>query len=549
MTPKTAVDGETLARMLSFAEANLRKHAKDINDLNVFPIPDGDTGDNMLMTLSSGVGHLRNTDKSISEVARYASEGMLLGARGNSGVILSQIFDGIAEGLNGLYSAQAADLVGALRCGVTYSYNAVVQPTEGTILTVLRCAVEHVENMQFDNCSQLLCEFISKAEQTLQKTPEMLRVLKKAGVVDSGGAGLICIFKGMLEALEGGELSENNVNTEIGGVNEVNVDLFTEDSVLEYGYCTELLIRLQKCKTDVESFDPACIAEGLKDIGDSIAVFKTGSAVKLHIHTYHPDKVLAFCQRYGEFLKIKIENMSLQHNNIPKYAARRENNEKGKKERKKYGVVACTSGKGIAELFSERGADIIINDDDGINPSVEDFLTAFENVNADTVFVLPNHANVILTARQAAGMYDPSCVRVINSKNIGEGYAALSVLSFESDNADTIAEEMTAGMENVVTAEILRAVKSTDEVRAGEYVGFAGKNIIDSEESRYDAACRTAEKLSNGYFEACILIKGVNADENEAKQLEKFISSMCKGVEVFLVNGLQTSCDYIIIFE
>lgn len=541
MNTITKLDGETFAEMLSFAATSLRKHAKEINDLNVFPIPDGDTGDNMLLTLSSGVGHLRDTDGSISEVALRASEGMLLGARGNSGVILSQIFAGIAEGLNGLYSANSEQLTKALRCGVTYSYNAVVQPEEGTILTVMRRAVEHIENEQFETCNQMLYEFISNAEQTLEKTPEMLGVLKKAGVVDSGGAGLVCVFKGMLEALEGGNAYNEKFEV-IAGTPEANVKLFTSDSVLEYGYCTELLIRLQKCKTDVEKFDTRILSDGLENVGDSIAVFKTDTAVKLHIHTYFPDKVLAFCQKYGEFLKVKIENMSLQHNNIPKYA-------ENKKERKKYGTVTCAMGEGIARLLSERGADVIIENDGGANPSVEDFIKAFENANADNVFVLPNNANSVLAAHQAGDMYDRANVCVIDSENIGEGIAALSVMSFESGNTAKIADEMIDGMRDVVTAEVSQAVKNTDEIRCGEYIGYVGKNIISSDESRYNAACRIAEKLSNGGFETCILIFGAKANGEETEKIKEFIKSKHTDIEVFTVNGGQDSSDYIMIFE
>lgn len=541
MSTITALAGETFAEMLSFATANLRKHAKEINDLNVFPIPDGDTGDNMLLTLSSGVGHLRDTDDSISEVARRASDGMLLGARGNSGVILSQIFDGIAEGLDGLYSANTEQLTKALRCGVTYSYNAVAEPAEGTILTVMRCAVEHIENERFETCNLLLREFILNAEQTLEKTPEMLGVLKKAGVVDSGGAGIVCIFKGMLEALEGGKADDDKIKVAVV-TPEVNVELFTSDSILEYGYCTELLIRLQKCKTDIEKFDTRILSDELKNIGDSIAVFKTGSAVKLHIHTYFPDKVLAFCQKYGEFLKVKIENMSLQHNNIPKYT-------ENKKERKKYGVVACASGEGIVRLFSERGADVVVDGADGANPSVENFIKAFEKTDADNVFVLPNNANAVLAARQAGDMYNGAKVCVIESKNIGEGIAALSVMSFESDDTARIAKEMIDGMRDVATAEVSQAVKDADEVKCGEYIGYVGKNIISNDKNRYNATCSAAQKLSNGDFETCILIFGAKANAEEAGKIEEFIRSKHRKLEVFTVNGSQDLSDYIIIFE
>ena len=392
----------------------------------------------------------------------------------------------------------------------------------------------------------LLRDFLKAAKDTLEKTPDMLPVLKKAGVVDSGGAGLIYIFEGMLQALNG-ETEVSDGRPLESEEQSLDLNLFTEDSVLEYGYCTELLLRLQRCKTEIDTFEVSSLTEYLKGIGDSVVAFKTGSIVKIHIHTMTPDRVLAFCQRYGEFLKIKIENMSLQHNNVSLDGINI--SVKPQSERKPFGVVAVASGDGIKQLFSERGADVIVDGGQSMNPSTEDFLEAFEQVNADTVFVLPNNGNIVLTAKQAAGMYKDSNVRVIESHTIGDGYAALSMLSFDSGDAEQIATELTEAMQGVITAEISKSIRDTDEVHAGEYIGFVGKEILTAKNDRFEAVCATVDRLSDKGFEFCILIRGKDTEVAEAEQIEKYITSHYSGKEVYVIDGMQEIYDYILILE
>ncbi len=539
-------NGVLFARMVQAGCTNLRAHAQAVNNLNVFPIPDGDTGSNMLLTTIGGADAAGKGTNSLSETARRVSDGMLLSARGNSGVILSQIFEGIADGFDSIEEADNQDWINALRKGVQHSYNAVMEPTEGTMLTVMRCATEYVSSKAAPDTEILLRDFLKAAKDTLEKTPDMLPVLKKAGVVDSGGAGLIYIFEGMLQALTG-ETEVSDVRPLESEEQSLDLNLFTEDSVLEYGYCTELLLRLQRCKTDIDTFEVSSLTEYLKGIGDSVVAFKTGSIVKIHIHTMTPDRVLAFCQRYGEFLKIKIENMSLQHNNTSLDGINI--SVKPQSERKPFGIVAVASGDGIKQLFSERGADVIVDGGQSMNPSTEDFLEAFEQVNADTVFVLPNNRNIVLTAKQAAGMYKDSDVRVIESHTIGDGYAALSMLSFDSGDAEQIATELTEAMQGVITAEISKSVRDTDEVHAGEYIGFVGKEILTSKESRFEACCATIDRLNEKGFEICILIRGKDTETAEAEQIEKYITSHYSGKEVYVIDGMQEIYDYILILE
>lgn len=540
------LNGIQYAKMVQAGAANLRKHAQAVNNLNVFPIPDGDTGDNMLLTIIGGAEAAGSGSERLSETARRVSDGMLLSARGNSGVILSQIFEGIADGLENVAAADNEALIYAIQEGVRHAYNAVMEPTEGTILTVVRCAAEYISTKVAANPENLLRDFLSEAKRTLEKTPDMLPVLKKAGVVDSGGAGLIYIFEGMLQALTG-EAEFNEVQPVMLKDQNIDLNLFTEDSILEYGYCTELLLRLQRCKTDLENFEVNSLTEYLKGIGDSVVAFKTGSIVKIHIHTMTPDRVLAFCQRYGEFLKIKIENMSLQHNNTTLEGINV--SVKPQSERKPYGVVAVASGEGIKELFTERGADVIVEGGQSMNPSTEDFLEAFDMVNADTILVFPNNSNIILTAKQAAGMYSASDVRVIDSHTIGDGYAALSMLSVDSENTDLIVEELNDAMKGVVTAEISRSVRDTDEVNAGDYIGFVGKDIIAARAERLEAAYATIDNLNISAFDICILIRGSDTNEAEAASIESYINSHYPGREIYVIDGMQEIYDYILILE
>ena len=540
------INGVLLARMVRAGAANLRAHVQTINDLNVFPIPDGDTGDNMLMTSVGGVDRIGADVGSVSEMARRISDGMLLSARGNSGVILSQIFEGIADGLQGVDEADSEALVKALHCGTEHAYQAVMEPTEGTMLTVMRCAAQYAAEKAAPSPEGLLRDFLEEAKRTLEKTPEMLSVLKKAGVVDSGGAGLIYIAEGMLNAFSDTEEAEA-LAPAASAEQEIDLSRFTEDSVLEYGYCTELLLRLQRCKTDIETFEVGMLTDYLKGIGDSVVTSKSGSIVKIHIHTMTPDRVLAFCQRYGEFLKVKIENMSLQHNNITLNDSKPSAGPKN--ERKPYGIVAVASGDGVKALFTECGADVIVDGGQSMNPSAEDFLEAFAQVNAETILVLPNNGNIILAARQAAGMYADADVRVIDSRTIGDGYAALSMFSADSGNTEQIVSELTEAMDGVITAEVSKSVRDAEGVHAGEYIGFVGKDILASGSSRFETACRTAEKADFSAHDVCLLLRGREVDRAEAKALRDRLLAQYPGKELYLIDGMQEIYDYILILE
>lgn len=540
------LDGILFARMINSGAANLKAHAQEINDLNVFPIPDGDTGDNMLLTIMGGVYHDK-VSESLDVVADRISSGMLLSARGNSGVILSQFIEGIKNGFVGLKTADTTEIGKAFKQGVKQAYSSVMTPTEGTILTVIREATEHACEQNTTTPEAFLEAFIDEAKRSLARTPELLPVLKKAGVVDSGAAGLIYIVDGMMKAVIGEDVED------LGGVSEktqeLNLDAFDEDSVLEFGYCTELLLRLQNVKTDIPTFDVKIISNFLKTIGDSIVTVRNGSIVKLHIHTKKPQRVLDFCQQYGEFLKVKIENMSLQHNNT----VISEKESKPKTERKKYGVVAVACGEGLKDTFRERGADVIVDGGQSMNPSAEDFISAFDEANADVIFVFPNNSNIILTAQQAAHLYKKSDVRVIESKTVGAGYASLAMLDTNLSDADAIVDDLTMAMDGVVTAEISHCVRDATidgvDLHTGEYIGFVGKELISANDNRLTVALETIDRIDLPTHDVCIVFCGNEATDEEANLIEKHIKDNYRGKEIYIINGGQDVYDYIIIVE
>lgn len=541
------LDGILFARMINSGAANLKAHAKEINDLNVFPIPDGDTGDNMLMTMMGGVRHDDTTSEALDEMSCRISSSMLLSARGNSGVILSQFFEGIKNGFSGLHSADTHEIGEAFRQGVKQAYGSVMTPTEGTILTVVREATEYACNQNTDTPEDFLNAFIKEAKASLARTPELLPVLKKAGVVDSGAAGLIYIVDGMMKAVIGEDVGDFSEVTETAG--ELDLEAFNEDSVLEFGYCTELLVRLQNTKTDISTFDVKVITDYLGTIGDSIVTVRNGSIVKLHVHTMTPQKVLDFCQQYGEFLKVKIENMSLQHNNT----VTEEKENAPAKKRKKYGIVAVASGEGLKETFRERGADVIVDGGQSMNPSAEDFIEAFDEVNADVIFVFPNNGNIILTAQQAAHLYEKSNVRVIESTTIGSGYASLAMFDIGSGDTDAIVEDLRMAMDGVVTAEISHCVRDAvidgKEIHTGDYIGFVGKEMLAVNESRLVTVCESIDALNFSKYNFCILICGKDATDEEAQRIEAYIKDRYKNKELYIINGGQDVYDYIMIVE
>ena len=542
------IDAQLYLNLIRGGAFRLQENRQAINDLNVFPIPDGDTGDNMYMTIEAG-SHA--SGQTLSEAAKAVSQGMLLGARGNSGVILSRIFAGIAKGLEGRKEADIDAFSSAMNAAVREAYHAVSQPVEGTILTVLREGVEAAAGAP--TLEAYFDRGIGAMDRSLQHTPELLDVLKKAGVVDSGGAGLLCIAEGMRDALHGGfpiavgnDVMPGNAFVMPGNDRASHSDraslpdlsAFTEDSELTYGYCTEFLLRLQRSKVDLDSFDESVISDWLSTQGDSLVFFRDGSIVKVHVHTKDPGAVLSKCRTWGEFLTVKVENMTLQHH---------ENHmdQRFRHARKPLGIVTVAAGKGLGATFREMGADEVIQGGQTMNPSVEAFLDAFRRVEAETVLVFPNNSNIILTARQAADLYKDARIVVIPTKTIGEGYYALANL-----DAEAPLEEMEAALreaaDSVTTGHVSRAIRDTAEARTGEFIGFSGKDILCAAPDRSACVQALAEKLRAGQADILVLFAGEDAPADEAASLRKALEQAFPRTEVILQQGDQPVYDYIL---
>lgn len=547
------MDGLAYKRLVEAGYASLKASAEEVNDLNVFPIPDGDTGDNMCSTLLGGIKEAPD-DEDISFVSAKIADGMILGARGNSGVILSQIFKGISSGLDGKKTADEKDFAKALSSAVETAYKAVEKPVEGTILTVLKSSVEAVNRLidkDFDE-EALFLTLYERSVSAVEETPEQLFVLKEAGVVDSGGKGLSYIFKGFLSAIRGEEVALTGGETINGGAKELDLSLFDENSVMQFGYCTEFLLRLQNSKIDVNSFDTEKFIEEIKTFGDSIVCFKNGTIVKVHVHTFNPGNVLNHCQKYGEFLTIKIENMTLQHEGTVK--SKENNKQKFKKNavRKPFGVVAVATGKGLKDTFEELGADIIIDGGQGKNPSTEDFLDAYDALNADNIFVLPDNGNIIPVAEKSAEIYTKSKIFVLKAKSVGDGYSALSALDLSCENAEEIFSLMTEAIGKSKTIEVCKAVRSTTvggvEIAEGEYISFCGKQMLAADKDRLKAAEDGVKKVISDENEFLIAIIGKDA-LNEADEAYEAFTKAFSQLEVYTLIGEQDTFDFVIILQ
>ena len=547
----TVIDGIMFARMIEAGAANLSANRKTVNDLNVFPIPDGDTGDNMFMTINSGASMIKtNENRSLSKTASLAARGMLLGARGNSGVILSRIFSGISRGLGDCQSADVCEMQKALEAGIDESYSAVSVPVEGTILTVYKDAVNFAGSKISggESFEKYFDDLTLELRRSLDRTPDLLAVLKEAGVVDSGGAGFVYIAEGMRRALSGEEIAAADAPAQ--AQKSVDITKFTEDSELEFGYCTEFLLQLQRSKVDVDNFDISPLSEYLDSVGESLVIFKEGSIVKVHVHTMHPGDILSHCQKYGEFLTLKIENMTLQHNETTI-----QNNYKPIecKPHKKYGIVTVAAGDGIKETFVSLGCDAVVDGGQSMNPSTQDLITAFDTVNADVIFVFPNNSNIVMTAKQAASLYDKADVRIIPSKTIGEGYAAISMFDQSVGDTDDIIENLGEIIDGVVTGAVSVAVRDTEKdgvaVRKDEYIGFVDDTIYVSEKDKNDAIAGLCEKLGAKDYDIMLLIVGSDVTEEESKAAYARLKETYRRTEIIMINGGQPIYDYIIILE
>ncbi len=545
------LDGQIFAKLISGGAANLQANAEIVNELNVFPIPDGDTGENMSMTIGGGLRNLEGKDTgTIGKAAKLLAEGMLMSARGNSGVILSQLFAGIAESLAEKETATLNDLADALRAGVKSAYAAVINPTEGTILTVAREAADYAasrigESSTFQSFSS---DYIAELKRSLDRTPDLLQTLRDAGVIDSGGAGLYYIAEGVIRTANGEEPQKSELPQAPAA--ELDLSKFGSDSVMEFGYCTEFLLRLQTAKIDLSAFSVERLIAELQTLGDSIVCFQNDTIVKVHIHTMTPGVVLNHCQQYGEFLTLKIENMTLQHSETE--IRNRFPTEKTE-EQKEFALVTVASGEGIRTTFRELGADYVIDGGQGKNPSTEDFINAFDAVNARVIFVLPNNGNIVLAAKQAASLYEKSKVYVVESKNIGEGYAALTMLSYDSRDPEVIAADLREAMQGVLTGMVTHSIRNATingiSITEGEYIGFTDKTMLAAGKTNTETALSLLEKLNAAEHEFLIAIYGAEVTEEQKQIFRTAFAARYASAELYEIEGGQEIYDFILILQ
>ena len=551
------IDGITFRRMLRGGAEGIRTHIQTINELNVFPVPDGDTGTNMSRTIESGVSEIASDEYvSLDRVAGDFAKGSLFGARGNSGVILSQFFAGICAELVEKETVTVKELSRAYIQGVKRSYCAVGNPVEGTILTVFRESADYADQ-HIDNDSTL-ADFlklnIEEAERSLERTKEILPVLAEADVVDSGGAGYLCIAKGMYRSLCEDAADDYVPATADVPKSEINYDLFTADTVLEYGYCTECLVRLQHRKTDVAAFDASAFAKELEAIGcNSIVSIKDGDILKMHAHTMTPADILTLCQKYGEFLNVKIENMCLQHSEKEAVEAAPKAPQK-KNRHKPYGVVTVSTGEGMKALFESLGADVVINGGQTGNPAAEQFLAAFEELNCDHILVFPNNSNIFLTARQAADLWEAGNVTVIPTKTIPQGYTALSVFNPTVTDVEEQIADILDAKDSVISGEVTVAIRNTTmggiDVTEGDYIGILDGDLVTSNPSATEAMCQMIDSIEElDDTEIITLFVGSDVTEEQRAEMTECLEEHFPDHEIDVYVGGQAIYQYLIAVE
>jgi len=549
----TTLQGKTYLKMLLGGASSLLENVEELNALNVFPVADGDTGTNMYKTMQGGLMEATSAEEtdSIGKVSKNFAKGILLSARGNSGVILSQIFTGINEILRYFDTATPTQLADAYRKGIEKAYSAVQNPTEGTILTVFRESTEYAaQNITKDSSVEdFFLLHITEARRSLGKTKELLPVLAEADVVDSGAAGYLAVAEGMYKALTGELVPEEFTQSPSESAPAIDIDSFTRDSILEFGYCTEVLIRLTTAKVDPDSFDIKTIIDNLNELqGESVVAYKQDDIVKVHVHTFTPGLVLAKMQEYGEFLTVKIENMSIGHSESEKL----KNSDK-KKKRKKFSVVSVSTGDGISALFTDMGADRIINGGQTQNPSTEEFIEAFSECNSEHIIVLPNNKNIILAAKQAGELYTEAKVHVVETRNLAEGYCALAVINPGFTDMQVLTDSALRAAKDVQSFEITRAVRNATidgvDVNKDDYMAIGSGKVAATAPTPEEAVLKALEETDTDLAEIITLFTGKDVSAESRAALTEELSEIYDECEIVVYEGGQDIYDYYVAIE
>ncbi|MCQ6279701.1 DAK2 domain-containing protein [Bacillus sp. EB600] len=557
----TTLDGKRFAEMVIQGANQLAANAKMVDALNVFPVPDGDTGTNMNLSITSGAKEVRNNiQEHIGNVGKALSKGLLMGARGNSGVILSQLFRGFAKNIENKAVISGKEFALALESGVETAYKAVMKPVEGTILTVAKDAASKAvqASQKTDDIEKIMGEVLNEAKASLKRTPDLLPVLKEVGVVDSGGQGLVLVYEGFFAELTGEKLPSSpeslpTMNDLVTAEHHKSVQSYINTEEIVFGYCTEFMVKFEKDKLVKHPFKEEAFRNELGGLGDSLLVVADEELVKVHIHSEQPGTVLSYGQRFGSLINIKIENMRQQHTNIVGDAYTPLVSDKPQKPNDihEYGIVAVSMGSGVADLFRSIGATRVIEGGQTMNPSTEDIVKAIKEVNAKKVFILPNNKNIFMAAEQAKEVSEEE-VYVISSKTVPQGLSALLAFNPDSDVKDN-ETAMNQALHNVKTGQITFAVRDTQidglEILKDDFMGIAEGKIIGKDKDKLKAAEDLLDKMVDADSEILTIIYGEGVSENEVDALTEYVGEHYKNIEVEVHNGKQPIYSFIFSIE
>ena len=550
----TNISAGQFQEMVQAGAARLQVNAEFVNSLNVFPVPDGDTGTNMNLSMTSGAKAVADaTSEKVGDLATTLSKGLLMGARGNSGVILSQLFRGFAKAIPTVETLTAPELAQAFTHGVETAYKAVMKPVEGTILTVARIAAEYGEKkaQTSDDCVEVMKAVVHGAKRALAKTPDLLPVLKEVGVVDSGGQGLLFIYEGFLNALTG-EYQANEVYEPTPAAMDemVNAEhhrsvqgqMATED--IKFGYCTEIMVKIGEGPTVDSTFDYETFRNYLNELGDSLLVVNDDEIIKVHVHTEHPGEVMNYGQKFGSLIKIKVDNMRVQHETILEHD---QPSAAVKRPRTPYAIIAIAAGDGLNKLFTSLGASYVISGGQTMNPSTEDIVTAINEVNADQVIVLPNNKNIFMAAQQAAEVSDIP-VAVVETRTISQGMTAMLAFNEQATLAEN-QQAMTEILSSVVSGSVTHAIRNTEidgiEITEGDFLGMVDGKIVVSVPDCFSASMDTLQKMISDETEIVTIIIGEEGKAKEAAKIEAALTEIYPEIEVEIHQGDQPVYPYL----
>ena len=561
MATMKTITAQDFRAMVEIGEMRLTENAEFVNSLNVFPVPDGDTGTNMMLSFKSGAERVANsTATTVGDLAQDLAKGLLMGARGNSGVILSQLFRGFSKAVVGKEEITGEELAQAFTNGVETAYKAVMKPVEGTILTVAReSAKRGVRKLETSNdIIEVMGSVLRGAEKALAKTPDLLPVLKEVGVVDSGGQGLVFIYNGFFEALTGEavpvqSLQSNKIDLTSVAHHEAGVDYeHVSTCDIKFGYCTEIMVKIGEGETVVDTFDYDTFRNYLNELGDSLLVVADDEIIKVHVHTERPGEVMNYGQRFGSLMKVKVDNMRLQHEEVLKTDYTAKVKEAAQKQKAEYGIVAVAAGEGIQELFKSMGVTTIINGGQTMNPSTEDILQAVKEAHAEKVIVLPNNKNIQMAANQAAEVSEDAAVAVVATRTISEGLASLLAFNPEAsleENQAAMSEQMAL----VSSGQITNAVRDTNidgvEIKTDDFMGIVDGKILVSIADRKEATLATIDKMIDDDSEILTIIYGEGAEASEVEEITEAVEAKYPDVEVEVHEGNQPVYTYLLSVE